>query len=123
MQHITRETRQNDQLKVPLDIKLCLQCRFQNSFLIKSRWERLHPIRDEEEEELENAEEEEKLEQERKSINKIRKNEEETPSKEEIERVTKRMKNNKAPREDGIIVELISPAGSEMREKICKVIK
>jgi hypothetical protein len=45
------------------------------------------------------------LEKEKKSINKRRKNEEKTPSKEEIERVIKRMKKNKAPREDGIIVE------------------
>ena len=81
--------------------------------------EQLNPIRDEEED----TEEEEKLEQERRFINKRGKNEEETPSKEEIERVIKRMKNNKVPGEDGIIVELISKAGSEMRETIYKVIK
>jgi hypothetical protein len=49
--------------------------------------EQLNPIRDEEEE---NTEEEEKLEQERKSINKRRKIEEETPSKEKMERVIKK---------------------------------
>ena len=81
--------------------------------------EQLNPIRDEEED----TEEEEKLEQERRFVNKRGKNEEETPSKEEIERVIKRMKNNKVPGEDGIIVELISQAGSDMREKMYKVIK